>query len=116
MAFIENSLAVVWRRLYLQTVRRRAILLAVELGFVIVIFAVILKYDHVDPSTVKKLDKRQAVPLAPDDPYFGEDGSAITAREWQFVYGPDTNYTRKIVDGVVKGECQVRDELRSIIP
>ncbi|XP_075741973.1 ABC transporter A family member 1 [Rhipicephalus microplus] len=103
MAFIENSLAVVWRRLYLQTVRRRAILLAVELGFVIVIFAVILKYDHVDPSTVKKLDKRQAVPLAPDDPYFGEDGSAITAREWQFVYGPDTNYTRKIVDGVVKG-------------
>ncbi|KAH7967641.1 hypothetical protein HPB52_001518 [Rhipicephalus sanguineus] len=111
MGFFENSLAVVWRRLYLQTVRRRAILLAIEVGFVIVSFAVILKYDHVDPSTVKKLDKRQDVALAPDDPFFGDDGSAITAREWQVVYGPETNYTRKIVDGIVKAQGHPRQHI-----
>ncbi|KAL1438080.1 hypothetical protein MTO96_048178 [Rhipicephalus appendiculatus] len=86
------------------TVRRRAILLAVEVGFVIVSFGVILKYDHVDPSTVKKLNKRQDVALPPDDPFFGDDGSAITAREWQFVYGPDTNYTRKMFDAIAKAQ------------
>ncbi|XP_070391588.1 phospholipid-transporting ATPase ABCA3-like isoform X2 [Dermacentor albipictus] len=102
MRFAANALAVVWRRLYVQTVRRHAFFFAVELGFVIISFAVVLKYDHVDPSTVKKLNKRQDVPAANEDPFFGEYGSALASRRWKVVYGPATNYTQKIVDGVIR--------------
>ncbi|XP_054930125.1 phospholipid-transporting ATPase ABCA3-like [Dermacentor andersoni] len=108
MHFAHNALAVVWRRLYVQTVRRRAFFFAAELGFVIISFAVVLKYDHVDPSTVKKLNKRQDVPTANEDPFFGEYGSALASRRWKVVYGPATNYTKKIVDGVIGGQLRFK--------
>ncbi|KAK8758806.1 hypothetical protein V5799_003566 [Amblyomma americanum] len=99
MTFLSNVRTVVWRRLYVQTLLRNSVFLAAELIFVMLCFGVVLKYDQVDPSSVRTLSKRQELRDKSNYPVL----THLNERhKWIVVYGPDTNYTKQLVDEFVR--------------
>ncbi|KAH7945825.1 hypothetical protein HPB49_016037 [Dermacentor silvarum] len=81
-----------WRRLFLQTLRRHYLALLAEILFVLVTFAFFLSNDHVDLADVKKINSTYTQDLVRWD--FDIAG---LRRKVAVVYGPSNDRTDKMV-------------------
>ncbi|XP_070392967.1 phospholipid-transporting ATPase ABCA3-like isoform X2 [Dermacentor albipictus] len=94
-----------WRRLFLQTIRRHYLSLLAEIVFVLVVFAFILGNDRVNLACVKKINASYAEDVT------REAFDMVNARrQLAVVYGPSNDRTDKLVKRLldwIKGDVIV---------
>ncbi|KAH6931470.1 hypothetical protein HPB50_024627 [Hyalomma asiaticum] len=88
-----------WRRLFLQTIRRHYLALLTEVFFVLAVFSFFLRHDRVDLALVKKLNTTFKEELV----RFPVPMEAKTFDDVCVVYGPSNEITDEVVKTMVKG-------------
>ncbi|KAL1483972.1 hypothetical protein MTO96_001825 [Rhipicephalus appendiculatus] len=94
-----NLYTFLWRRLYLQTVRRHYLALLIEIIFVLVTFIFFLQNDRVDLAQVKKLNSSS---LVENVSRRRVNRSKVEFREICVVYGPSNDRTDKLINKLLK--------------
>ncbi|KAL1487105.1 hypothetical protein MTO96_031115 [Rhipicephalus appendiculatus] len=83
-----------WRRLFLQTIRRHYLALLVEIVFVFLMFKVFLRIDRVDLADVRKFNSA----LLEDRNVHRMDVRAVDLSGVLVVYGPSNSRTDKLIN------------------